>query len=154
MKSVAAYITKFLITLTVILLLTFTPGCNQDKDREVTFQQLFSSPVKYNGKEITVEGFYFDGFEIQVIAESLDYSGYAEGHLVPDGEMIWVEAGIPVEVYDRLHRQQMMGPEERYGKVRVTGRFEYGGEYGHMGGYISQITPFRVELLEWSQPVP
>ena len=148
MKSVADCIAKFLISFTVILLLAFTPACSQDKGREITFQQLFSNPGEYNGKEITVEGFYFDGFEVQVIAESLDYSGYAEGHLVPRGEMIWVEAGIPVEVYDRLHRQQMMGPEERYGKVRVTGRFEYGGEYGHLGGHISQITPARVELLE------
>ncbi len=33
--------------------------------------------------------------------------------------------------------QQMMGPLERYGKVGVKGKFEYGGKYGHIGAYSS-----------------
>jgi len=137
-----------------LLLLASALGCSQENAREISFQQLFSNPSQYHGKKIIIKGFYFDGFEVQVIAESLDYSGYAEGHLVPKGEMIWVEGGIPGEVYDRLYRQQMMGPEERYGKARVTGRFEYGNEYGHAGGYQQQIIPERIELLPWSPPPP
>jgi hypothetical protein len=46
----------------------------------------------------------------------------------------------------------MMGPLERYGKVRATGKFQYGGKYGHLGGYDSQIAPSKIELLGWTPP--
>ena len=143
-----------------ILLILFTLGsvallgCQQGGggDGEVTFEQLFSDPEQYNGKTITIDGFYFHGFEVIVLSEVLEYSGYAEGHLIPEGRMMWVEGGIPVEVYDQLYEQQMMGPTERYGKIRVKGKFAYGGQYGHVGAYSYQITPAEVELLPWSPP--
>lgn len=77
-------------------------------EQAVTFEQLFSNPEQYNGKTITIDGFYFHGFEVIVLCEALEYSGYAEGHLIPEGGMMWVEGGIPVEVYDQLYEQQMM----------------------------------------------
>ena len=76
-----------------------------------------------------------------MLSERLEYSGLTEGHLVPKGKMIWVSGGIPKETYDKLDQQQMMGPSERYGKLSVTGKFEYGGQYGHLGGYNYQIEP-------------
>lgn len=85
-----------------------------------------------------------------ILSERLEPSGYAEGHLIPQGRMLWVEGGIPSEIYDRLYEQEMMGPEERYGKMKVTGVFEYGGRYGHLGGHDAQITPSEFELLPWS----
>jgi hypothetical protein len=94
-----------------------------------------------------LEGSYFHGWGIIVLAEKLEYSGYAEGHLVPRGKMIWVDGGIPKEVFDKLYEQRMMGPTERYGKLRVTGKFEYEGKFGHAGGYSYQIAPANVELL-------
>jgi hypothetical protein len=128
-------------------------GCHwvgEEQTREVTFEQLLVNPEQYHGRQITQEGFYFQGFEVVVLSERLELSGYAEGHLIPKGRMLWIEGGIPLEIYDRLYEQDMMGPEERYGKLRVTGRFEYGGQYGHLGGYDAQITPSEVELLPWS----
>jgi len=147
------------LTLLCIFLLMaggLTSGCRPEgepKAVEVNFEQLFSSPAKYDGKEVMLEGFYFDGFEVQVIAEELEYSGYVEGHLVPGGRYLWIEGGIPAQIYNQLYRQSMMGPEERYGKVRIEGKFEYGGKYGHGGGYNSQIIPLAVELLSWSPPL-
>ena len=144
----------FLIVL--FLLAILIGGCRgeqPEKWKEITFEHLFSNPEKHNRDNITLEGFYFGRWEVIVIAESLDYSGYAEGHLVPNGRMIWMEGGIPGEVYNQLYQQQMMGPTERYGKVRVSGKFEYGGKYGHLGAYTYQITPSRVELLQWSPPI-
>ncbi len=126
------------------------PGCRTAVTGEVTFDELFSRPETYAGKEITLEGFYFHGFETIVLAERLEPSGYAEGHLVPKGRMLWVESGIPLDIYNRLYTQSMMGPEERYGKVRITGVFSYGGEYGHLGGSNAQIRPREVELLDWA----
>jgi hypothetical protein len=138
-----------LIVICVLLIISLIPGCNQSKAKEVTFEQLFSNPSGYNNKEVTLEGFYFQGFEVDVLCERLEYSGFATGHLVPKGQLIWVSGGIPKEVYDRLNLQQMMGPSERYGKLRITGKFEYGGQYGHLGGYDAQITPIEVKLLSW-----
>ena len=128
-------------------------GCQrvgENQAREVTFEQLFTSPAQYHGRQITLEGFYFHGFEVIVLSEGLEPSGYAEGHLIPKGRMLWIEGGIPLEIYNRLQEQKMMGPSERYGKLKVTGGFEYGGQYGHVGGYDAQITPSEVELLPWS----
>jgi hypothetical protein len=113
---------------------------------------LTSDPVRFGGEEVTVEGFYFQGFEVQVITGRLEYSGYAEGHLAPKGEMVWVEGGIPNEVNEALYIQDMMGPEERYGKVKITGEFEYKGQYGHLGAYDSRIVPSSVKLVKWSRP--
>lgn len=121
---------------------------------ELTFDWLFANPDKYNSKTIAIEGFGFHGFETIVLSEMLEYSGYAPGHFVPKGRMVWIAGGIPKEVYDRLYRQTMMGPEDRYGKIRLDGKFEYGGQYGHLGAYSSQVVPLKVELLPWSPPAP
>lgn len=66
--------------------------------------------------------------------------------------MVWIEGGLSQEIDDKLYQQQMMGPVERYGKVRISGKFEYGAKYGHTGGDSSQIVPSEVELLVWSPP--
>jgi hypothetical protein len=120
------------------------------RPQEITFEQLSASPARYRGRSIVIEGFYFQGWEVIVLCERLEPSGYAEGHLAPGGMMIWVEGGVPRDVYEALYTQDMMGPEERFGKIRVSGRYEQGGEYGHLGGFSSQIIPSEVELLQWS----
>jgi len=120
------------------------------RPQEITFEQLSANPALYRGRNIVIEGFYFQGWEVIVLCKKLEPSGYAEGHLAPEGTMIWVEGGVPKDVYEALHTQEMMGPEERFGKVRVHGRYEQGSEYGHLGGFSSQIVPTEVELLQWS----
>ena len=146
------------VTVVCVLLLSLIGlniGCSGNqgaKVQEVTFAQLLTNSDQYNGRYVSLDGFYFHGFEVIVLSEKLEYSEFAPGHLVPRGKMVWIEGGIPEEVYDRLYQQQMMGPLERYGKVRVTGRFEFGGKYGHVGAYNSQIVPTEVVLLPWSQP--
>ena len=137
-----------LVCLLLLSIIVFAIGCNEVQ--EVAFDQLLSNPDKYNGKQVIIDGFYFGGFEVIVLSESLEYSGYAEGHLVPKGRMVWIEGEIPSEVFNKLYLQQMMGTTERYGKIKVTGKFEYGGIYGHVGAYDSQIVPSQVELLQWS----
>lgn len=141
-----------LIIAGLLILIVSTAGCNQSLNKEVTFDQLLSSISAYNGKDITIEGFYFQGWEIIVLSEKLEVSGYSDGHLVPKGRMIWVSGGISKEVYDRLNEQQQRGPLERFGKVRITGKFEYGGKYGHLGGYDQQITPIETTIIPWSPP--
>ncbi|MFC1958787.1 hypothetical protein ACFLV6_02610 [Chloroflexota bacterium] len=144
-----------LIAMLLLPLVGVILGCTGGKlaqVREVTFEQLFFAPDQYSGKNIVIEGYYYQGWETTVLSEKLVYSGYAPGHLIPDGEMLWIEQGVPKEIYDNAYQQQMMGPLERYGKVRVTGKFEYGGKYGHLGGYDQQITPTETIILPWSTP--
>ena len=148
---------RYISLVCVLTLLITCPaiGCSKEQSAEgqvVNFDQLSTNPEQYNGHDITIEGFIFHGFETIVLSEYLEYSGYARGHLVPKGKMFWIEGGISKEVYDRLYQQEMMGPTERYGKIRIKGIFEYGGEYGHLGTYSSQIVPSEVELLSWSPP--
>ena len=117
----------------------------------VTLAELLSNPDQYDGKRVLLEGFYFHGFETIVLSERLELSGYAEGHFWPQGQKIWIEGNaIPREVYDNLHKQEMMGPVERYGKLLITGRFEHGGGFGHGGGFDAQVVPSEIELLPWS----
>lgn len=150
MKS---YVPLVCVLLSSIIGLTI--GCSKEQAAEVqvvNFGQLLTSPEQYNGQDVTIEGFFFHGFEIAVLSENLEYSGYAEGHLVPKGKMLWIEGAISKEVYDRLYKQEMMGPTERYGKIMLKGKFEYGAKYGHLGAYGAQIVPSEVELLPWSPP--
>ena len=117
----------------------------------VAFEELFSDPDQYSGTDILLEGFYFDGWETTVLSERLELTGRAEGHLWPRGRMVWIENNlILTEVYDQLYQQEMIGPLERYGKLRIRGRFEHGGRYGHGGGFDAQFVPTEVELLPWS----
>ncbi|MDP6403267.1 MAG: hypothetical protein QF467_06940 [SAR202 cluster bacterium] len=119
---------------------------------EVTLDLLMSSPDSYNGRKIVLEGFYFHGFETIVLSKRLEETGFAEGHLWPRGQIVWVEGSIPTGIYDQLFKQEMMGPTERYGKLRVEGLFEHGAQYGHLGGFSSRIVPSEVELVPWSPP--
>ncbi len=114
--------------------------------------ELLASPDRYDGREILLEGFYFQGWESNIMSEKMEASGFAEGHLWPQGQKVWVEGSIPTEVYDQLYQQEMIGPLERYGKLRIRGRFEHGSRYGHAGRFSAQIVPSEVELLTWSPP--
>ena len=118
----------------------------------MTFESLFANPQNYNDREITIEGYYFSGWETNVLSERLEQWQALTPRLLPDGATMWVEGGIPKEIYDKLYEQQSSGPVERFGKVRVTGKFQYGGKYGHLGASNAQITPLNVELLDWSPP--
>ena len=117
----------------------------------VAFEKLFSDPGQYSGTDILLDGFYFHGWETIVLSERLEPSGLADGHLWPQGRMTWIEDNLmPTEVYDQLYQQDMIGPLERYGMLRIRGRFEHGGIYGHGGGFTAQIISSEVELLPWS----
>ncbi len=139
-----------LISLLIILVLLY--GCSRMPPpvSAVSFEQVISDPLKYNGKSIAIVAFYFHGFEVNVLCNNLKYSGYAEQHLIPDGDLIWLEGNIPSEIYNKLHVQQMMGPDEHFGKVKIQGKFQYGNKYGHLSSYKCQITATVIELLPWS----
>ena len=119
---------------------------------QVTFAQLTAEPAKYNNQTITIEGFWFDGFEIEVLAERLIPSDYPQGNLQPDGVKIWVKNGLPEVVNQQLYLQpnNPTGYPAHYGKVEITGTLEYGGQYGHMNAYQYQLTMQSAKLIAWN----
>ena len=119
---------------------------------QVTFVQLTAAPEQYNNQNVTIEGFWFDGFEIEVLAERLIPSDFAPGNLQPDGVKIWVKNGLPEDVNQQLYLQpnNPTGYPAHYGKVEITGILEYGVQYGHMNAYQYQLTTQSAKLIPWS----
>jgi hypothetical protein len=153
-KAQKRYLSKLVVGIAIVLVTGVIVGCQNEQTselQEVTFKQLFLTPERYNGLDIQIEGYYYQGWETIVLSEDLVFSGKAPGHLIPNGKMLWIEQGVPKEIYDIAYQQEMMGPLERYTKVRIKGIFEYGGKYGHLGGFDSQIIPSEVTLLSWTR---
>jgi len=119
---------------------------------QVTFAQLNAEPAKHNNQTITIEGFWFDGFEIEVLAEQLITSDFAPGNLQPDGLKISVKNGLPEGVNQQLYLQanNPTGYPTHYGKVELTGTLEYGGQYGQMNSYQYQLTVQSAKLMPWN----
>jgi hypothetical protein len=113
------------------------------------FARLAASPEMYSGKTVTIQGFWFDGFEIVVLAEGLEPSGFADGNVRPGGTMIWVQGGLPEDVSKQLSLQpdNPTGYPAHYGRVELTGDLEYGGKYGHMDAYRYRLTVQRASLI-------
>ena len=131
--------TRLLLASAVLLLLMAAGGCGRVNEAP-TLADLLAHPRAHDGKTVTVEGFYFSGFEISVLAESMGPAPGDPSRTVPQGKLIWVQ-GISQEVYDQLHVQYgtPSGYPERFGKVRVTGVFEAGSHYGHLDAYDFQL---------------
>ena len=151
---------RFPVCLGVAALLLIGMGCKTSETPSPTSEvevttlvELLASQDRYNGREILLEGFYFQGWESALLSERMEASGLAEGHLWPTGQKVWVEGSIPSVVYYGLHQQDMIGPVERYGKVLIKGTFQSGERYGHLGGFDAQIVPSEGEVLEWSPPL-
>jgi len=119
---------------------------------QITFALLIADPALYNNQIITLTGFWFDGFEIEVLAERLAPSDFAPGNLQPAGTKIWVKNGLPDNVNKLLSLQpdNPTGYPAHYGKVALTGILEYGGQYGHMNAYWYQLTVQSAQLIAWS----
>jgi hypothetical protein len=128
-------------------------GCG-DSGNSVTFAGIVSNPALYDGNTVTFDAFYFSGFEISALSESIRTPTDGGWRIVPSGTLIWVKQGPPAEVYERLYVEtdNPTGYPQRVGKLRVTGKFETGGPYGHLDAYKHQIEITDAELLEWTPP--
>ena len=120
----------------------------------VTFDQLVNQPSVYNDKFITVEGFYFSGFEITALSFELVPATYNPNSVTPKQPLIWITGNLGQDVYSNLYHQTNTpsGYTENFGKVRVTGIFQYGGKYGHLDAYSYKLTVTGGVLLPWSPP--
>jgi hypothetical protein len=128
-------------------------GCVGSVGKSISFSDLISQAEKYNGKTVTLEAFYFSGFEISALSETVGPSTSGPWRIVPKGTLIWVEGGLSQAVIDRLYRQTTSpsGYAEQIGKLKVTGKFET-GKFGHLDAYQYNITISSAEVLDWSPP--
>jgi hypothetical protein len=142
------------LLLVLSVLLAGLSGCSRGADQPLTFSQLISQAEKYNGKNVTIEAFYFSGFEIQSLSENVGTASSGPWRLVPTGALIWVEGGITPELQNRLYGQTTppSGYTEHIGKLKVSGLFQSGGKYGHLDGFEYQIKITRADILEWTPP--
>jgi hypothetical protein len=115
----------------------------------ITFTDLISQPERYKDQFIVIDGYWFDGFEIAVLAEYLEPSSFAPGNVQPAGTLIWIQGGLSEEVSQQLYLQpdNPTGYPAHYGKVELTGKLEYGGKYGHLDSYEFQLTVYESQLL-------
>jgi len=136
-----------------LLGISLLAGCGRSSS-SVSFEQLVSDAEKYDGKTVTLDAFYFSGFEISALSGSLQPASSGEWRIVPSQPLIWIEGGIPEETFNTLFKQTSTpsGYPEYYGKMNVTGIFETGGQYGHLGAYKYQIIVAEARLLEWTPP--
>jgi hypothetical protein len=146
---------KIIPAVLALALLSLIPGgCSQTSNELITFSKLISQADKYNGRTVMFEAYYFSGFEISALAGSFGPSNSGTGRIVPSGDLIWVEGGITRDIFNLLYTQSdtPSGYTEHLGKLKVTGIFKTGGQYGHLDAYQYQIQISSAELLEWSPP--
>lgn len=146
------------LVLLLVLILVFSmllSGCTSN-ETDTTALSLFDAikvnPEMYNGQTVTFTGYWFDGFEIVVVAEYLEPQQYWPGNYQPGGILIWVQGGLPDEVSSKLYLQadNPTGYPAHYGKVEVTGILEYGGPFGHMNAYQYQLQIQSARWIDWT----
>lgn len=108
----------------------------------VLFSELISNSQKYNGKRVCTEGVHVSAFESDAIGESTYQEGEAMYLTEPT---IWNEGANIKSKQDCFETDTI--PSAEFCKVRICGIFEYGGAYGHVGGYQYQITDDAGELI-------
>ena len=138
---------KWLSALALALLL-LPLGCHSAP--QVSFDALVSNPATYDGKTVTVDGYYFSGFEINALAGSL-VPASQPGNLKPQGTLIWVTPSVGTDVQSQLYSQQNTpsGYTEYYGKLRLKGVFGAKGGYGQLGSYQYQLSIVSADVLSW-----
>jgi len=129
-------------------------GCGAKPAVAAMLSELISKPEQFNGKTVTVDGLYVSGWESTVLAENIKFTISGESkELSVVGKPIWFAGTMPLDIQNKLYQNTspVAGPQH-FGKVRVTGLFEYGDNYGYGKIYKYRITASKVELLDWTPP--
>jgi hypothetical protein len=107
--------------------------------------ELLAKPQDYNGKQITVNGYYISRGGDPSLSVLAPVISTADNGLdaQPAGEAIWVD-GFPAATLSALHQPG----DAIYGLVRVNGQFSAAGGYGPGGSYKYQIRVESAEAIE------
>jgi hypothetical protein len=146
---------KFIKIFSILAILALTsvmlPACSGKTDDTLSFDDLIAHADQYNGKVVTFEAFFFYGFEIEALSGGLTHQNNSS-LWTPTNPRIWFSGNIPQDVTDRFYTQTdtPSGYPERYGKIRITGTFQYGGAYGHLNAYNYQLVATGAVYLDWT----
>ncbi|PPD58034.1 hypothetical protein JP09_007015 [Dehalogenimonas etheniformans] len=135
------------ITLLLIAMAT-SCGAGTPKTVPFSFSELIDHPALYNSRAVTVNGYYFSGFEISALASALVQSTFDPSNVTPVQPLIWITGDLGQAVYQNLMQQTNTpsGYPEKYGHVEITGLFQY-GKFGHLDAYSYQITVTQAAII-------
>lgn len=127
--------------LLMVALFSSLTGCGTPS----TIYDLTKNPAVYNGKDVTVQGYYLwkpgdPGVSVLVKAVSTRSDGT---DAQPLDVAVWVE-NFPAEVSALLHRPV----DAVYGGVELQGQFETGGQFGPQGAYSSRLLVRSARAIE------
>ncbi len=110
-----------------------------------TIYDLTKNPATYNGKDVTVQGYYLwrpgdPGLSVLVKAVITRDDGT---DAQPVDTAVWLE-GFPADVSASLHRPV----DSIYGVVELKGRFETNGQFGPGGSYPSRLLVTSAKAVE------
>jgi hypothetical protein len=146
---------RFIIPIAFIILLAVILWVGYGLDPSpVPFSKLINEPERYNGRTISVEGIYVNGWGWTILTEYAAYIGTGNNReLKPVGDSIWMENPVPQEIQAQLYKiTNPAGEIAYYGKLKISGKFETGGRYGPSNQFKYRITTKKVELLDWTLP--
>jgi hypothetical protein len=143
-----------LLTIAFMVFIMVCGGCAAHSEPSVNLNELVSAPEQFNGKTVTVDGIYINGWEFTILTEGITFTVSGDSkELKAVGDSIWFAGFLSQDIRDRLYSYTSPGAgPQRYGKIRVTGLFESGGKYGNMNSYKYRITVEKAELLDWTPP--
>lgn len=120
-----------------LLVLVLSLSAAPEPQTLLGFCDLLNDPEKYNGKVVTVRATYQYWFEASYL--------YCLG--CEKGGRVWLQ--LPFYFDDKSSEIEFNKAPDGAGivNVTVTGRFEYGGTYGHLNGYRYQLTVKKVRNL-------
>lgn len=116
-------------------LMLLLAACQQTKTElsPVAFNDLIANSDIYANQDLCTEGTAVSGFEISAIAAD---TSERNGAVYLTKPTIWLENVVP-ESTSACFTTGL--PPTEFCRVRVCGRFETGGGFGHLGGYDFQL---------------
>ena len=143
-----------LLVLILVCLAFLTGGCGRGSKATVTLDELVANPQQYHNKTVTVDGIYITGWESTILANDVTFiSSGSKKELTIVGNAIWFAGFMPLKIQEKLYQHTSPGAGlQHFGKVRVTGLFEYGGPYGYGNAYRYRINLEKAQWLEWTPP--
>lgn len=101
---------------------------------DVSFSDLMTAPTTYAGKEICTNGIYLSSFEVEALGQD---TVERDGALYLTEPSIWLERA---KIEAEPNCTEVGTPPAKFCQARVCGRFDYGGQYGHLGGWLYQLS--------------
>jgi len=124
----------YIMTVTMILipLLSFSAEKLPDSNRVLTLKEVLADPDKYDGKRITIDGYYLEGHETSILA-----SAPFDGATLVQGPLVWVSwsINVPADMYFMLKKMPGVGRDNFTGRVKAEGIFRKTKGGGHLGEY-------------------